>query len=112
MEIKKRDQLTHFPSHMTSANPNVAELKGGLFSKNREKESVGSVTRVREMGLRAVLLLLALMATLASRLNDDIFSLAKVLESGEASMGGKSALGGTGTRLRGWARVKITIISC
>ena len=50
MEIKKRDQLI-FPSHMTSVNPKVTELKGGLFSKNREKESVGSVTRARDMGL-------------------------------------------------------------
>ena len=50
MEIKKRDQLT-FPSHMTSVNPKVAEFKGGLFSKNKEKESVGSVTRARDMGL-------------------------------------------------------------
>ena len=51
------------------------------------------------------------MATLASRLNDEIFSLAEALESGEASTVDKSAMGGPGTRLRGWAGVKITIIS-
>ena len=51
------------------------------------------------------------MATLASRLNDEIFALAEALESGEASTGDKSAMGGPGTRLRGWTRVKITIIS-
>ena len=59
----------------------------------------------------AFFFLLALMATLASRLNDEIFALAEALESGEASTGDKSAMGGPGTRLRGWTRVKITIIS-
>jgi hypothetical protein len=59
----------------------------------------------------AFFFLLALMATLASRLNDEIFSLAKALESGEASTGDKSAMGGPGTRLRGWAKVRISIIN-
>ena len=55
--------------------------------------------------------LLALMATLASRLNDEIFSLAEALESGEASTDDKSAMGGPGTCLRGWARVNLKITS-
>ena len=51
------------------------------------------------------------MATLASRLNDEIFSLAEALESGEASTDDKSAMGGPGTCLRGWTRVNLKITS-